>query len=103
MRSVSSALWTFVAPMSFSFAVHADAHGRWATVRETGVDAMAGAHERLVGHEVRRREAELPATLIAMGDLTAQLEGGTQQLIGLRHLPGEQQTADVTGGDDLAA
>jgi len=39
---------------------------------------MAGAYERLVGNEVRSREAELPAALVAVRDLAAQLEGGAR-------------------------
>ena len=55
---------------------HADADGRRASTRraEARVDAVPGAHERLVGDEVGGREAELAPALVAVHDLAAQLE-----------------------------
>ncbi len=63
---------------------------------------MAGAHERLLGHEVGGREAQLATALVAVGNDAGELEARTEQTVGLRDLPGQHETANVAGGDDLA-
>ena len=63
---------------------------------------MAGAYERVLGDQVGGREAQLAPALIAVHDLTAQLEGRAEEVRGLIDLAGRHQAADVAGGDDLA-
>src|SRR6202161_419965 len=80
---------------------HADADRGRAPVGEARVDAVARTDERVIGHEVGRRKAERAPALVAVDDLAAELEGRAEQLIGLAQLAGEDESADVTGGDDL--
>ena len=70
-------------------------------VGEAGVDAVAGAHERLLGDQVGGREAELAAAFVAAHDLAAQLEGGAEEARRLIDLARQHEAADVAGGDDL--
>ena len=54
--------------------VDADRDGRAMVERGAGVDAEAGHEERGVGCQVRRREAERPAALVARDDRPLDLE-----------------------------
>ena len=71
---------------------HADADGGRRSARPSAqarVDAVAGAHERLVGDQVGGREAQLAPALVAVHDLAAQLERRAEQAVGLIDLAGE--------------
>src|ERR1019366_9311685 len=81
---------------------HADADSCRAPVGQAGVDAVPGAHERLVRHEVGRGEAQLAAASVSADDLPPHLEGAAEQPVRLGHLAGEDEAANVAGGDDLA-
>ena len=71
-------------------------------VGQAGVDAVPGTHQRLLGNQVRGREAELATALVAVDHLAAQLEGRAEEVRGLIDLAGQHQAAYVAGGDDLA-
>src|SRR5262249_25457772 len=62
-------------PARLEGGTHAYAHGREAAVAEACIDAVAGAHQRLVGDQVRRRETELAPAFIAVHHLALELEG----------------------------
>ena len=70
--------------------------------RARGVDAVAGLDQRLVGHEVRGREAELAAASVAGDDLAAHRERRAEEARRDVDLAGQHEPADVRGGDDLA-
>ena len=64
---------------------------------------MPGAHERLVGHEVGGREAELaPARVAVQRPRRAAGSGSPSSRLASATLAGQHQPADVARGDDLA-
>ena len=88
---------------------HADAHrGRGRTpsraghARDRGVHAVAGRHERGVGHDVRRRVAELAPALVAVRDLAGERERIAEQAPRVLDRAAEHEPADVARRDDLA-
>ena len=81
---------------------HPHVHRGGVAVRPGGVDAVAGSHEPVVGHEVGRGHAELAPAPVAAHDLALEQERAAEELGGLRHLAGGHEAADVAGGDRLA-
>ena len=75
---------------------------RAATPRDRRVDAVAGRHERRVGHDVRRRVAELAAALVAVRDLAGERERLAEQVPGVLDRAAQHEPADVARRDDLA-
>src|SRR5215218_1918273 len=66
------------------------------------VHAVAGRHVALGRDEVRGREAQLAAALVALDDLAGDRERRAEQPVGVLDRPAEDQAADVAGGHDLA-
>src|SRR4051812_40610688 len=81
---------------------HADVDRRGNAVGPRGVDTVARDDEALRRDEVRRREAELAAALVAVHHLAGHGERRAQQLAGVLDGPTEHQAADVARRDDLA-
>src|SRR6185437_7064565 len=69
---------------------------------KAGVHAVPWTGQRLIWDQVGRGKAELAAALVAVGDLAAELKGGSEQAVGLGLLARQHEPADVAGGDDLA-
>ena len=80
----------------------ADVDRRAGAVGAGDVDAVTRAHERLVGNDVGRREAELASAAVAGDDLASQLKRRAEEAHGHLDLAGGDQRADVARGDDLA-
>ncbi len=70
-------------------------------VRQARVHAVPRTGKILLGYEIRGGKPELAATLVAVGDLAAYLERGAEEVRRLSDLAGEQEAANVAGGDDL--
>src|SRR5436305_10587271 len=79
-----------------------DVDGGAVAVSAGGIDAVAGADQRLVGHDVGRREAERAPAAVTRDDLAADLKRRAEKARGELDLAGADQPADVARGDDLA-
>ncbi len=66
------------------------------------VDAVAGAYEAVVGHQVGRGHAQLAAALVAVHHLALEEKGLAQKGHRLPDLTGSHQAADLCGGHRLA-
>ena len=81
---------------------HPHVDGRGVAARPRRVDAVARAHEAVVGHEVRGGHAELAAAPVAPTTSPSKRNGPPRNSRGLGHLAGSHEAADVAGGDRLA-
>src|SRR4051794_9036410 len=71
-----------------------DVDGGGDAVGESGVDAVAGDDEAVVGDDVGGREAELASALIARDDFALDHERGAEAATGSVHLAGGDQGPD---------
>src|SRR4051795_10039384 len=78
--------------------VHPARRGR----RPAGVHAVPRRHVPVLRKQVRGREPQLAAALVAMDDLARDRERRAEQLVGVLHCAAEHEPADVARRDDLA-
>ena len=71
-------------------------------VGKGGVDAVTGDHEAVVGDEVRGREAQLAAALVAFDHRALDHERGAEAAPGAGHVAGGDLGPDPGRGDGLA-
>src|SRR4051794_8183649 len=86
---------------------HADVRGRRVGLARRGrrparVHAVARRDVAVGREQVRRREAELPAALVAVDDLADDRERRAEQRVGVLDRAAEHEAADVARGHDLA-
>src|SRR3954466_7634618 len=70
--------------------------------RPAGVDAVPGRDVAVLRQEVRGREAELAAALVAVDDLADHRERRAEQRVGVLDRAAEDEPADVARRDHLA-